>query len=177
MAIFIETTEAGRGRTLVHSFDDKHDLLCYADEVLSCHNNNIMIRSNRTTIDTVCEALCDNGLGRGSRYHRRIGREEAREKFRDGSAANYCNSWHLSEGAGSRKAYGPRPKGERNITDWRFRGYEPKDGEVPIREERKGYPIKFLHKIFDAKQVQKIKPKPVRKVDPLKQWQLTKMAA
>jgi len=112
MTIFIETREAGRGRTLVHSFDDKHDLLCYADEVLACHDNFSMIKGYWTTIDTICEALCDMGMGTGSRTHRRITREEAREKFRDGSAANYCHSWHLSEGAGTRQHYRPKPAPE-----------------------------------------------------------------
>lgn len=166
MTIFIETREAGRGRTLVHSFDDKHDLLCYADTVLARHDNLSMIRGYWTTIDTICEALCDMGMGTGSRTHSRITREEAREKFRDGSAANYCHSWHLSEGAGTRQHYRPRPKGEHNITNWRSQGFEPKPGEVPIRTERRGYPIRFTHKIFEASQVQRIVPKSLPKPKP-----------
>ena len=175
MTIFIETHEAGRGRSLIHSFADKDDLMGYALDVLCMTDDYSMIKGYWTTIDTICEALRDRAMGSGSRWHYRITREEARDKFRDGSAANYCNSWHLSDGTGSRQPYRTRPKGEHNITDWSSKGFEPKPGEVPIRTFKRGYPIKFTHKIFDAKQVQRIKPKPKRApkpFDPIKEFEI-----
>ena len=92
--IYIATNVHGRGVKIITAFDSRHDFLCYADEVLSCHNNNQMIRAKASNIDRICEALYDNGPGTGARHHHRISRIDAMEHLRNGARAVSC--WNLA---------------------------------------------------------------------------------
>jgi hypothetical protein len=77
--IYIATEEHGRGIRHVTAFDDRLDFLAYADEVLACNDAGSMIRSKSSSIQQICDALYDNGIGFGARHHRRISRNEAIE--------------------------------------------------------------------------------------------------
>ena len=76
--IYIATQENGRPIS-VTAFDSRRDFLGYADEVLSCDNRNYLVRSRSSSIDTICYALTDNGMGYGPRTHFRVSRREAKQ--------------------------------------------------------------------------------------------------
>ncbi len=81
--IYILTTEAGgRTRDTVASFAGRSDLMQYAHDVLSCSS---IIIGSRDTIDDLCDKLADQGMGRGSRSHRRISRADAVVAIRQGA--------------------------------------------------------------------------------------------
>ena len=69
--IYIATTEHGRGIQHVTKFVNRLDFFNYAADVLSCHDRNSMINKG-STISRICDTLADNGVGFGSRSHRRI---------------------------------------------------------------------------------------------------------
>ena len=66
---YIATYENGRGVRHITPFNNKKDLLVYADQVL-CMTNTVL--NNSDSIATICEKLHDNGIGHGSRFHYRI---------------------------------------------------------------------------------------------------------
>ena len=71
--IYIATYVAGKGLHEINAFQGRVDFMAYADQVLgSCDE---VIRS-RDTIRDICDKLYDKGFGFGSRYHRRISRNE-----------------------------------------------------------------------------------------------------
>ena len=76
MSIYIATNEHGRGVSHVTEFHDRHEFLDYAWEVLAFNNSNALLRG-RPTIDDICEALYDAGIGHGARSHFRISRRSA----------------------------------------------------------------------------------------------------
>ena len=86
--IYVITKQAGGWtRDIVTAFDSRADLMQYASDVLSC--SSIVINS-RDTIGDLCDRLADQGMGRGSRYHRHISRADAIEAIRDGAKPIDC---------------------------------------------------------------------------------------
>jgi hypothetical protein len=81
--IYILTTEAGGWtRDTVASFAGRSDLMQYAEDVLCCTS---IVIGSRDTIGDLCDKLADQGLGRGSRSHRRISRADAVVAIRQGA--------------------------------------------------------------------------------------------
>jgi len=80
MSIYIATDEAGKGIRHITEFDNRLDLLVYADGELSC--TDIFI-SQKATISDILESLYDHGIGFGQRSHRRIYRREAIKILKD----------------------------------------------------------------------------------------------
>lgn len=78
--LFIATAVHGRGVQHVAAFRGKADLLQYAHDY-SC------LPPESATVDQICEALADKGLGFGSRSHRRVTLREARALVRNGAEA------------------------------------------------------------------------------------------
>ena len=78
--IFIATDIHGRGVRRVAAFAGKSDLLQYAHDY-SCF---LPVSS---TVDQICEALADKGIGFGARSHRRVTMREARALVRNGAEA------------------------------------------------------------------------------------------
>ena len=66
---YIATYENGSGVRHITPFNNKKDLLVYADQVLSMTN---AVVNNCDSIAVICEKLHDNGIGHGSRFHYRI---------------------------------------------------------------------------------------------------------
>lgn len=78
--IYIATNIHGRGVKHVAAFRGKADLMQYAhDYSRFCHPS--------ATVDEICEALADHGIGFGSRSHRRVTLREARALVRNGAEA------------------------------------------------------------------------------------------
>jgi len=75
--IYIATTEAGRGICHITRFNDRADLLAYADRVTAMRDSNAELKAG-STISEILDVLEDNGPGIGSRYHCRISHAEAR---------------------------------------------------------------------------------------------------
>jgi len=89
--IYIATNIHGRGVRHISAFENRADLLSYACEVLAMTDS---YPRNRASIDELCEALSDNGIGFGARSHRRVSRKQAIEHIRDGAQAIDC--WNLT---------------------------------------------------------------------------------
>ena len=98
--IYVITKQAGGWtRDIVTAFDSRADLMQYASDVLSC--SSIVINS-RDTIGDLCDKLGDQGMGRGSRYHRHVSRADAIEAIRDGARPFDC--FNLARCYGGRDA-------------------------------------------------------------------------
>ena len=82
--IYIATDEHGKGVRHVTSFHNRLDFLNYAYEVLATNARNHMIRRRASSIDTICEALDDSGIGFGARHHFRISRKDAKKYLKNG---------------------------------------------------------------------------------------------
>lgn len=78
--IFIATDIHGRGVRHVAAFAGKSDLLQYAHDY-SC------LLPESVTVDGICDALADKGIGFGSRSHRRVTFREARALVCNGAEA------------------------------------------------------------------------------------------
>jgi len=89
MTIYIATNEHGRGVKHISGFESRKDFLSYAYEVLSRSNASSLLRSN-STIEQICEALYDAGIGYGSRSHFRIWYNEAKKLRNTGIKFNSC---------------------------------------------------------------------------------------
>jgi hypothetical protein len=90
--IYIATDIHGQGVKHVTAFDDRAGFHNYAYETMAFDNDNWKLRG-RPTIDAICEALYDTGIGIGARSHYRIDREQAKELVRAGLRSHNC--WHL----------------------------------------------------------------------------------
>ena len=91
--IYIATNIHGQGVKHITAFDSRHDFLCYADDVLACHDSGAMIRAKASSIGRICEALYDSGPGIGARHHDHVSRIEAIDYIRSGAKAYGC--WNL----------------------------------------------------------------------------------
>jgi hypothetical protein len=91
--IYIATNEHGRGLRHVTAFDNRDALHSYALEVMAWHADNHLL-SGRPSIGTICDALCDAGVGFGSRSHHRVSRKEAALLVRSGVSSHGC--WGLA---------------------------------------------------------------------------------
>lgn len=84
--IYVGTEIHGRGFRHVIAYDDMADLKKSAALWLDRRDEASEIKS-RSTIDDLCHALRDAGIGFGSRSHSRISRREAFKLKRDGVEA------------------------------------------------------------------------------------------
>lgn len=87
--IYIATDEHGKGVKHITPFDNRLDFLNYADDVLAFNGRNYMIRRRASSIDTICEALYDNGIGFGARHHFRVSRKDAKKYLKNGAIFTY----------------------------------------------------------------------------------------
>ena len=87
--IYIATDEHGKGVRHVTLFYNRLDFLNYADDVLATNARNYMIRRRASSIDTICEALYDNGIGFGARHHFRVSRKDAKKHLANGVNVTY----------------------------------------------------------------------------------------
>tara|TARA_R110002012_G_scaffold275260_2_gene461806 strand:+ start:379 stop:645 length:267 start_codon:yes stop_codon:yes gene_type:complete len=87
--IYIATDEHGKGVRHVMLFYNRLDFLNYADDVLATNARNYMIRRRASSIDTICEALYDNGIGFGARHHFRVSRKDAKKHLANGANVTY----------------------------------------------------------------------------------------
>lgn len=79
--IYIATNVHGRGVQHVTAFNNRLDLLTYADDITAFTDTNI---PRAATIDDICDGLYDKGIGFGARSHSRVSRDYARKLIRDG---------------------------------------------------------------------------------------------
>ena len=80
--IYIATLENGRGVQHITCYENRTDLMLYADAVTESYADTDV--NARDTIDTICHKLCDLGVGYGARIHYRISRREAELLSRGG---------------------------------------------------------------------------------------------
>jgi len=90
--IYIATNEHGRGIRHVTAFDNRDALHSYALEVMAWHADSHRL-NGRPSINAICDALYDAGVGHGSRSHHRVSRGEAALLVRAGVSAYGC--WGL----------------------------------------------------------------------------------
>jgi hypothetical protein len=90
--IYIATDEHGRGIRHVTGFHSRDALHSYALEVMACHADNHLLKG-APSLDGICDALCDAGVGFGSRSHHRVSRREAALLVRSGVNSHGC--WGL----------------------------------------------------------------------------------
>lgn len=76
MAIYIGTILAGRngGKPYhVTKWNDKADFFYYCDHLTALTDSNV---NQSMSIAELCDAIADKGIGSGSRWHKRITRQE-----------------------------------------------------------------------------------------------------